>query len=66
VVGALLGVVLGAALVSAAGSETAVLTVPAGRLAVVVVVGAAAGVLAAARPARRAARADVLTALAAT
>jgi putative ABC transport system permease protein len=66
VVGALLGVVLGAALVAAAGAETAVLTVPAGRLAVVLVVGAAAGVLAAARPARRAARKDVLEALAAT
>jgi len=65
-VGALLGVVLGAALVTAAGSETAVLSVPVGRLAVVLVVGAAAGVLAAARPARRAARADVLEALAAT
>jgi putative ABC transport system permease protein len=66
VVGAVLGVVLGAALVAAAGAETAVLTVPAGRLVVVLVVGAAAGVLAAARPARRAARADVLAALAAT
>jgi len=66
VVGAVLGVVLGAALVAAAGAETAVLTVPAGRLALVLVVGAAAGVLAAARPARRAARADVLAALAAT
>ncbi len=66
VVGAVLGVVLGAALVTAAGEDTAALTVPAGRLAVVLVVGAAAGVLAAARPARRASRADVLAALAAT
>ncbi|MCI3949749.1 MAG: transporter, partial [Acidimicrobiales bacterium] len=66
VVGAVLGLVLGAALVAAAGEDTAVLTVPGGRLAVVLVVGAAAGVLAAARPARRASRADVLAALAAT
>ena len=60
-----LGVFLGWALVSAAGTDVARLTIPAGRLVAVVVAGAVAGVLAGLRPARRAARLDVLAAVAA-
>jgi putative ABC transport system permease protein len=60
-----LGVFLGWALVSAAGTDVARLTIPAGRLVAVLVVGAVAGVLAGLRPARRAARLDVLAAVAA-
>jgi putative ABC transport system permease protein len=59
-----LGVFLGWALVGAAGVETARLTVPVGQLAVVLVAGAVAGLLAGIRPARRAARLDVLAAIA--
>jgi putative ABC transport system permease protein len=63
-----LGVFLGWALVQAVGTATgglSVFTLPVVRLAIVLVVGGAAGVLAALRPARRAARLDVLGAIAA-
>jgi putative ABC transport system permease protein len=63
-----LGVFLGWALVEAAsatsGSAVGVFALPAGRLAVVLLVGAVAGVVAGLRPARRAARLDVLEAIA--
>jgi putative ABC transport system permease protein len=63
-----LGVFLGWALVEAAsnttGSVVGVFVLPVTRLAIVVVVGAVAGVLAGLRPARRAARLDVLGAIA--
>lgn len=63
-----LGVFLGWALVEAAGntpgSVVSVFVLPVARLAIVVVVGAIAGVLAGLRPARRAARLDVLGAIA--
>jgi putative ABC transport system permease protein len=64
-----LGVFLGWALVEAAGntpgSVISVFVLPVARLAIVVVVGAIAGVVAGLRPARRAARLDVLGAIAA-
>jgi putative ABC transport system permease protein len=61
-----LGLFLGWALVRAASAANLVLfTVPGGRLAVVLAVGAAAGVLAGYRPARRAAKLNVLQAIAA-
>ncbi len=64
-----LGVFLGWALVEAAGASPGAsmseFVLPYGRLAIVVVVGAVAGVLAGLRPARRAARLDVLEAIAA-
>jgi putative ABC transport system permease protein len=59
-----LGVFLGWALVDAAGSDVAHLTLPVGRLVAVVAAGAVAGVVAGLRPARRAARLDVLGAVA--
>jgi putative ABC transport system permease protein len=63
-----LGVFLGWALVEAAGntpgSVISEFVLPVARLAIVVVVGAVAGVLAGLRPARRAARLDVLGAIA--
>jgi putative ABC transport system permease protein len=63
-----LGVFLGWALVEAAGntpgSVISVFVLPVARLAIVVAVGAVAGVLAGLRPARRAARLDVLRAIA--
>jgi putative ABC transport system permease protein len=63
-----LGVFLGWALVEAAGntpgSVISEFVLPVARLAIVVVVGAIAGVLAGLRPARRAARLDVLGAIA--
>jgi putative ABC transport system permease protein len=63
-----LGVFLGWALVEAAsatsGSAVGVFALPAGRLAVVLLVGAVAGVVAGLRPARRAARLDLLAAIA--
>jgi len=70
VYGALLGVVLGCgfgyALVRAlAGQGVTEFALPVGRLVVVIVVAAVAGVLAAALPARRAARLDVLRAVSA-
>lgn len=58
--GLVLGVFLGWALVQAASATFAA---PAGQLAVVLVAGAAAGVLAGLGPARRAARLDVLAAI---
>jgi putative ABC transport system permease protein len=65
--GIALGVFLGWALVQAVGTASGglgVFALPAGRLAVVLVVGGIAGVLAGLRPARRAARLDVLAAIA--
>jgi putative ABC transport system permease protein len=63
------GVFLGWALVEAAGanagSAISEFALPVGRLAIIVIVGALAGVLAGIRPARRAARLDVLQAIAA-
>jgi putative ABC transport system permease protein len=62
-----LGLFLGWALVSALASEGfASFAIPAGTLAVVVTLGAIVGVMAAVRPARRAARLDVLSAIAAS
>ena len=66
--GLALGVFLGWALVrvaDAASDGLGTFAVPAGRLALVVLVGAAAGMVAGIRPARRAARLDVLAAIAA-
>jgi putative ABC transport system permease protein len=61
-----LGVFLGWALVQAASSgEALTFAAPVGQLVVVLLAGAAAGVLAALRPARRAARLDILSAIAA-
>jgi putative ABC transport system permease protein len=59
-----LGVFLGWALVNAAAANIGSFAAPPARLLVVLGVGAAVGVLAAARPARRAARLDVLAAIA--
>jgi putative ABC transport system permease protein len=59
-----LGLFFGWALVQAVGSETASFTIPGGQLATVVVLGSIAGILAGRRPARRAARLDVLQAIA--
>jgi putative ABC transport system permease protein len=59
------GLFLGWAVVQAASQEDiATFTIPAGRLIVVLAVGAIAGVLAGIRPARRAARLRLLTAIA--
>lgn len=68
VAGVALGVFLGWALVRAAGAagEFRAFAVPPGQLAIVVVVGALTGVVAGVRPARRAARVDVLRAIATT
>ncbi|HEV3401248.1 MAG TPA: ABC transporter permease, partial [Acidimicrobiales bacterium] len=62
--GGALGLFLGWALVQAAGAETARFALPTGRLMAVVAAGAFAGALAGLRPARRAARLDVLGAIA--
>ncbi len=63
--GLALGSFLGWALVRASDSAgTGAFALPPGRLAVVLLVGSAAGVLAGLRPARRAARLDVLRAIA--
>lgn len=63
--GLVLGVFLGWALVQAASAAgSASFAAPAGQLAVVLVAGAVAGVLAGLGPARRAARLDVLAAIA--
>ena len=62
-----LGMFLGWALVQGVGAASGglgVFALPVGRLAIVLVVGGAAGVLAGLRPARRAARLDVLRAIA--
>jgi putative ABC transport system permease protein len=71
VLGALLGAVLGLAFGAAltrglADQGLTVLAIPGGRLVAYVVVAAFAGVLAAILPARRAAKVDVLRAVAAT
>ena len=61
-----LGTFLGWVLVKASGSASTafgVFSVPVGSLAVFLVVGGVAGVLAGIRPARRAARLDLLTAI---
>ena len=63
--GLAVGVVGAAMVIGSAGSDFDTIAVPWTTLAVVGVIGAAAGVLASARPAARAARADVLTAIAA-
>ena len=63
--GLVLGTVLGGALF-AATSDGGGVTVPVVRLAIVAVLGALAGVLAAVRPARRAARLPILDAIATT
>ena len=68
VTGVALGLAAGWGLVEAVGAEQdalAVFAAPVGQLAIVLVAGTAAGVLAAARPARRAARTDPLGAVAA-
>jgi putative ABC transport system permease protein len=64
--GVVLGTFLGWGMVRAIGEEEGIGTfaIPTTSLVVVLVLGAAAGVLAALRPARRAARLDVLTAIA--
>ncbi len=66
--GTLVGLAVGVAgawmVISAAGSDFDQVAVPVPTLAVIALVGAAAGVLASARPAARAARTDVLTAIA--
>jgi putative ABC transport system permease protein len=64
--GLVTGLLLGWALVRTASSTTlSVFAAPAGQMIIILVVGGAAGVLAAVRPARRAAGLDVLTAIAA-
>ena len=68
VIGAVLGTVLGLALGAAlAGTFTrpATVAIPAAQIAIYIVATAAAGILAAIAPARRAARLDLLAALAA-
>lgn len=63
--GLALGVFLGWGLVRGAGGEAlGVFAVPMGRLGIVLAVGAAVGLIAALRPARRAARLDLMQALA--
>jgi putative ABC transport system permease protein len=65
--GIALGVFLGWAMVQAVGAASGglgVFALPTGRLAIVLVVGALAGVVAGLRPGRRAARLDVLQAIA--
>jgi putative ABC transport system permease protein len=59
-----LGVFLGWALVRAAGQDLSAFAAPLGQLGAVLAVGAMAGVLAGIRPARRAARLNVLQAIA--
>ena len=61
--GAGLGIGLGAALIKASSGQLHVLAIPAGELAVITGLAAVAGVVAAALPARRAARLDVLRAI---
>ncbi|QYG95024.1 FtsX-like permease family protein [Iamia sp. SCSIO 61187] len=62
--GLAVGVGGGAMVIRAAGEDFDTVAVPVGTLLVVVLIGAAAGVLASARPAARAAKTDVLTAIA--
>jgi putative ABC transport system permease protein len=64
--GVVLGTFLGWAVVKSASSSTlGVFAVPPGQLVIFLIAGALAGVLAGLRPARRASRLDVLTAIAA-
>lgn len=63
--GLLLGTFLGWAVISSIDTIDGSFAVPAGQLAVVLVLGAVVGFVAAVRPARRAARMDVLAAIAA-
>ncbi len=63
VLGTGLGVGLGSALIRSSSGELHQLAIPGGELAVIVAVAALAAVLAAALPARRAARLDVLAAI---
>jgi putative ABC transport system permease protein len=63
VLGLALGSFLGWMMVSAISSGDTTLAVPAGRLVIVTVLGAVAGLLAAGRPSRRAARLPVLDAI---
>jgi len=70
VIGALLGIILGLGLGAALAaalttSRQATVTIPAGQLVIYILATAAAGVLASIGPARRAARLDTLTAIAA-
>ena len=68
VLGLGIGLFLGWSLVFAikqSGIETAAMVVPVGQLALIVLIAGSAGILAALLPARRAARTDVLTAIAA-
>jgi putative ABC transport system permease protein len=62
-VGLILGSFLGWSVFAAIGERNAVTELPLGQLAVVLVVGAVAGVLAGWRPARRAARVPMLEAI---
>jgi putative ABC transport system permease protein len=62
--GLAVGVGGGAMVIKAAGEDFNTVAIPIGTLIVVVLIGAAAGVLASARPAARAAKTDVLTAIA--
>jgi putative ABC transport system permease protein len=62
--GLAVGVGGGAMVIRAAGEDFNTVAIPGGTLLVVVLIGAAAGVLASARPAARAAKTDVLTAIA--
>lgn len=64
ILGLIVGVGFGAALVEALPAENAELTMPWARLAVLLVVGSVLGIVASALPARRAGRLDVLTAIA--
>lgn len=62
--GLAVGVGGGAMVIKAAGEDYDTVAIPVGTLIAVVLIGAAAGVLASARPAARAAKTDVLTAIA--
>lgn len=64
ILGIVIGVVLAIAFVIAFNEETISPVLPWGQLAVILVGGLLAGIVAAVRPARRAARMDVLTAIA--
>jgi putative ABC transport system permease protein len=64
VLGIVIGVFFGYAIIAALDDEGAVFKLPIGALIVIIVLAFLAGVLAAVRPARRAARLDILTAIA--
>jgi putative ABC transport system permease protein len=64
VLGMVVGLAFGVAVAEALPAESAQLTIPIGRLAALFVVAGVLGVVAAALPARRAARLDVLDAIA--